>query len=101
MYFVALAFRFGGRATNDWAMHMDVMVWGACGAIIGWLASRFHRPGDQRGVLSTVAGILGALVGGGLVPPVGQFHLPALFMSLAGAALLGVAVHVLRRGSLR
>lgn len=35
------------------------------------------------------------------VPPLaGHFHLPAL-MSLAGAALLVVAVHVLRRGSLR
>ena len=46
--------------------------------------------------------VWGALVGGGLVPPVaGHFHLPALLMSLAGAALLVVAVHVLRRGSLR
>ena len=49
-------------------MHMDVMVWGACGALIGWLASRLPRPSERQGVLSTVAGILGAW-GGGLVPP--------------------------------
>lgn len=104
MYFVSLIYRhrFGFRATHDWEMHMDVMVWGACGALIGWLASRVQRPGDRQGVLPTVAGILGALLGGGLVSPVaGHFHLPALLMSLAGAALLVVAVHVLRRGSLR
>lgn len=76
---------------------MDVMVWGPFGAIICWLASRVQWPSDRQGVLSTVAGILGALLGGGLVPPVaGHFHLPALVMSLAGAALLAVAVHVLR-----
>ena len=87
---------------------MDLIVWGTCGALIGWLAGQVRQPGDRQGVLLGVAGILGALVGGGLVPPVaatgsidGHFNLSALLIALAGAALSVVAVHVLRRGSPR
>lgn len=87
---------------------MDSIVWGTCGAFIGWLASRAQRSGDRQGVLLSVAGMLGALVGGGLVPPVAatgwvdsHFNLSALLIALAGAALSVVAVHVLRRGNPR
>ena len=87
---------------------MDLIVWGTCGAFIGWLASRVQQPGDRQGVLLSVAGILGALVGGGLVPPVaatgsidGHFHPAALLIALAGAALSVLAAHVLRRGNPR
>ena len=57
---------------DEWDPHMDSIVWGTSGALIGWLASHMRQPGDRQGVVA-----------------------------LAGAALSVVAVHILRRGSPR
>lgn len=88
---------------------MTSFVWLILGVVIGYLGSLIMRSDADRGVLlTTVAGILGALLAGRLLAPLlggapgqGFFSLSAVLASLLGAVVLVGLVNLLRRGRLR
>lgn len=88
---------------------MTFLVWLLLGVVIGYLGSLIMRSDADRGaVLSTAAGIVGALLFGRLLAPFvggapgqGFFTLNAVLVSLLGAVILVALVNLLRRGRLR
>jgi uncharacterized membrane protein YeaQ/YmgE (transglycosylase-associated protein family) len=88
---------------------MTLFVWLILGVVIGYLGSLIMRSDADRGVLlTTVAGILGALLAGRLLAPLlggapgqGFFSLSAVLVSLLGAVVLVGLVNLLRRGRIR
>ena len=88
---------------------MSFFVWLILGVVIGYLGSLIMRSDADRGaMLSTVAGILGALLAGRLLAPLlggapgqGFFSLSAVLVSLLGAVVLVGLVNLLRRGRIR
>jgi len=88
---------------------MTFLVWLMLGVVIGYLGSLIMRSDADRGaILSTAAGILGALLAGRLLAPFvgggptqGFFSLSAVLVSLLGAVVLVGLVNVLRRGRIR
>ncbi|WP_370282935.1 GlsB/YeaQ/YmgE family stress response membrane protein [Pseudooceanicola sp.] len=71
------------------------------GAIVGWLAGVIVKGGGSGLVMNVVLGILGALVGGWLLPMIGISWgglLGAFFMALIGAIILILIVRLLRPG---
>jgi uncharacterized membrane protein YeaQ/YmgE (transglycosylase-associated protein family) len=85
---------------------MSIFVWMIVGIVIGSLGSLIMRCGADRSVvLSTLAGILGALLAGPLLAPLlggtsseGLLNLNALLVSLLGAVVLVGVVNLLRLG---
>ena len=88
---------------------MSLIVWLILGVVIGYLGSLIMRSDADRGaVLSTAAGILGALLAARLLAPAlggapgkGFFSLSAVLVSLLGAVVLVGLVNLLRRGRIR
>ena len=89
---------------------MNFIIWLIVGGFVGWLASIMMKTSDQQGIfLNVVVGIVGAMVGGWFISPLvgvgtinqNNFSLPALLVSLAGAALLLAVVNLVRRGTAR
>ena len=89
---------------------MNLIIWLVVGGVIGWLASLLMRTDGQQGiVLNVVVGIVGAMLGGWLISPLvgvgtinqNNFSLPAMLVSLVGAAILLAVVNLFRRGSVR
>ena len=89
---------------------MNFIIWLIAGGFIGWLASIMMKTNDQQGIfLNVVVGIAGAMVGGWFISPLvgvgtinqNNFSLPALLVSLAGAAILLAIENLLRRGTAR
>jgi len=89
---------------------MNLIIWLIVGGLIGWVASLIMRTDAQQGiVLNVVVGIVGALLGGWLLSPLvgagtlnqGDFSLPGLLVSLAGAVILLFIVNLIRRGTAR
>ena len=88
---------------------MTLFVWLILGVVIGYLGSLIMRSDADRGVLlTTVAGILGALLAGRLLAPLlggapgqGYFSLSAVLVSLLGAVVVVGLVNLLRRGRIR
>ncbi len=71
------------------------------GAIVGWLAGVIVKGGGSGLVMNVVLGILGALVGGWLLPMIGISwggFWGAFFMALIGAIILILIVRLLRPG---
>ncbi len=85
---------------------MSIFVWLIVGIVIGSLGSLIMRcDADRSIVLSTLAGILGALLAGPLLAPLlggtsseGLLNLNALLVSLLGAVVLVGVVNLLRLG---
>jgi uncharacterized membrane protein YeaQ/YmgE (transglycosylase-associated protein family) len=85
---------------------MSIFVWLIVAIVIGWLGSLIMRCNADRGaILSTLAGILGALLAGPLLAPLlggtsseGLLNLNALLVSLLGAVVLVGLVNLLRLG---
>ncbi|MFZ0499701.1 MAG: GlsB/YeaQ/YmgE family stress response membrane protein [Steroidobacteraceae bacterium] len=84
---------------------MSYLIWLIIGVVIGCLGSLIMRCDTDRSVvLSTLAGILGALLAGRLLAPFlgrateGSFNLSVLLVSLLGAVLLVGAANLLRLG---
>jgi uncharacterized membrane protein YeaQ/YmgE (transglycosylase-associated protein family) len=85
---------------------MSFFIWLIVGVVVGSLGSLIMQCNADRGAgLSTLAGILGALIAGPLLAPYlggasgeGSFNLSALLVSLLGAVLLVGLVNVLRLG---
>jgi uncharacterized membrane protein YeaQ/YmgE (transglycosylase-associated protein family) len=88
---------------------MSFLVWLLLGVVIGYLGSMIMRSDADRGaLLSTVAGILGALLAGRLLAPFlggapgqGFFSLSAVLVALLGAVVLVGLLNLLRRGRIR
>ena len=85
---------------------MNLIVWLVVGAAVGWLASLLVRGGGTQGtVFDIVVGLVGAFLGGWFLAPVsgvGPLEVDALSpawlaVAIAGAAVLLVAAHLLRR----
>ena len=84
---------------------MGIIIWLVVGGIAGWLASMVMRTNAQQGiVLNVVVGIVGAFIGGWLLPMVG-LNLSGwtgfLITALIGAIILLAIVNLFRRGSVR
>jgi uncharacterized membrane protein YeaQ/YmgE (transglycosylase-associated protein family) len=86
------------------------LLWMIVGIVIGSLGSLIMRCHAERScVLSTLVGILGALLAGGLLVPFldgtlpsqGFFTLSAVLVSLLGAVILVGLVNLLRLGRIR
>jgi uncharacterized membrane protein YeaQ/YmgE (transglycosylase-associated protein family) len=88
---------------------MSLIVWLLVGGLIGWVASMIMGTDAQQGVLlNIVVGIVGAFLGGLLLSPLfgvatlnqGNFSIPALLISLAGAVILLALSSLFRRRTL-
>lgn len=85
---------------------MSTLIWLIVAIVIGSLGSLIMRcNADRSAVLSTLAGILGALLAGPLLAPFlggtsseGLLNLNALLVSLLGAVVLVGLVNLLRLG---
>ncbi|MGH8201208.1 MAG: GlsB/YeaQ/YmgE family stress response membrane protein [Steroidobacteraceae bacterium] len=86
------------------------LLWMIVGIVIGSLGSLIMRcNADRSAVLSTLVGILGALLAGRLLAPFlggplptqGFFTLSAVLVSLLGAVILVGLVNLLRLGRIR
>jgi len=73
---------------------MELVLWVAAGAALGWLAiTKFGLNEDRGTMVSMIIGIAGGLVGGKLVAPMfgavaavpGEFSMAAMFVVLASA----------------
>lgn len=88
---------------------MSLFVWLTLGVVIGYLGSLIMRSDADRGaVLSTAAGILGALLAGWLLGPLiagspgrDYFSVTAVAVSLLGAVIVVALVNFLRLGRIR
>ena len=76
---------------------INFIIWIVVGAVIGWVASIIMRTNNRQGpIADIVVGIVGAFVGGYFPSPLfnvgtinrGDFSIPALLVSLAGAVIL-------------
>jgi uncharacterized membrane protein YeaQ/YmgE (transglycosylase-associated protein family) len=85
---------------------MNFVIWLIAGALVGWAASRIMKTSGQQGlIIDIVVGIVGALLAGYFLSPLigvstinqGNFSIPALLMSLAGAVILLFLVRLIRR----
>lgn len=90
---------------------INFLLWLVVGGIIGWVASMLMHTDAQQGVLlNVVVGIVGAFLGGLIFRTLGfaganinenALNLPALLVSLVGAAILLGVFNLVRRGSVR
>lgn len=89
---------------------LNFIAWLIVGGIIGWLASAILRTDAEQGtLLNVVIGVVGAFVAGLVLTPLlgiatftdGSFNLPALTVSLLGAAVLVAVVNLFRHGTVR
>jgi uncharacterized membrane protein YeaQ/YmgE (transglycosylase-associated protein family) len=87
---------------------MNFVIWLIAGAVVGWVASRIMKTSGRQGlIIDIVVGIVGALLAGYFLSPLlgvstinqGNFSIPALLMSLAGAVILLFLVRLVRRNS--
>jgi len=89
---------------------MNLVVWLVVGAAVGWLASLLvHAGSAQATVFNVTVGLVGAFLGGWFAAPatgVGPLEVDALSpawlaVAVAGAALLLVVAHLVRRAGTR
>jgi uncharacterized membrane protein YeaQ/YmgE (transglycosylase-associated protein family) len=81
------------------------------GALIGWLASKVMRTDAQQGgLLNIVVGVIGAMLGGFLLPLLGfggsninnnDFSVSGLLVAFVGAVILLAIVNLVQRGRVR
>lgn len=85
---------------------IGIIIYLIVGGIAGWLASLIMRTDGQQGIfLNIVVGIIGALIGGWLLPMLGLGlgggWLGFLVTALIGAIVLLAIVNLFRRGNVR
>lgn len=86
---------------------INFMLWLVVGALIGWLASMvMHTDAQQGGLMNIVVGIVGAMLGGFVLPLVGlggssinnnDFSLSGLLVAFLGAIILLAIVNLVTR----
>ena len=85
-----------------------IIIWLLVGGVLGWIAGLLMGRRDGM-LLDVVIGIVGPLLSGWLIAPLagtrtidqGDFSIPSLLVSLAGAVILLAIVNVGRHGRLR
>jgi uncharacterized membrane protein YeaQ/YmgE (transglycosylase-associated protein family) len=90
---------------------INLIVWLLVGALIGWLASMVMRTDAQQGtILNIVVGIVGAMIGGFVLPMLGiggsninnnDFSLSGLLVAFVGAVILLAIYNLATRGRVR
>ena len=90
---------------------INFIVWLLVGALIGWLASMvMHTDAQQGALMNIIVGIVGAMLGGFLVPLLGfggsninnnDFSLSGLLVAFIGAIILLAIVNMVQRGRVR
>jgi uncharacterized membrane protein YeaQ/YmgE (transglycosylase-associated protein family) len=90
---------------------VNFIVWLLVGALIGWLASKVMRTDAQQGgLLNIVVGVIGAMLGGFLLPILGlggsninnnDFSVSGLLVAFVGAVILLAIVNLVQRGRVR
>jgi len=90
---------------------INFIVWLLVGALIGWLASMVMRTDAQQGgLLNIVVGVIGAMLGGFLLPLLGfggsninnnDFSLSGFLVAFVGAVVLLAIVNLVQRGRVR
>ena len=90
---------------------INFIVWLLVGALIGWVASMVMRTDAQQGtLLNIVVGIVGAMIGGFVVPMLGfggsninnnDFSLSGLLVAFVGAVILLAIYNLATRGRVR
>jgi uncharacterized membrane protein YeaQ/YmgE (transglycosylase-associated protein family) len=78
-----------------------ILIWAAVGAVAGWLAATIIRGGGFGLIGDIVVGIIGAFIGGWLLPRLGV-HLgaglvPVIASATIGAIVLLLALRLVRR----
>jgi uncharacterized membrane protein YeaQ/YmgE (transglycosylase-associated protein family) len=85
---------------------INFIIWIIAGALIGWVASIIMRTNGRQGLIADIiVGIVGAFMGGYFLSPIfkvgtinqGNFSIPALLVSLAGAVILLVISKLFRK----
>jgi uncharacterized membrane protein YeaQ/YmgE (transglycosylase-associated protein family) len=90
---------------------INLIIWLVAGAAIGWIASMVMRTDAQQGtILNIVVGIVGAMLGGFLLPLLGfggsninnnDFSVSGLLVAFVGAVILLAIVNLAQRGRVR
>ena len=82
---------------------VEFLVWLVFGGLAGWLASVLVGKDSQLGIVGNiVVGIVGAFIGGLLLPSDGnQFDLGSFVAAVIGAIILLVVVNLFTRGPRR
>jgi uncharacterized membrane protein YeaQ/YmgE (transglycosylase-associated protein family) len=89
---------------------MNLVIWLAVGASIGWVGSLVLKSDPEQGVfMNVVVGIVGALIGGWIVGPLvgaasgtrGAFSASGMLVSMLGAVLLLALFNLARARRLR
>ncbi len=80
---------------------VEILAWLVFGGLAGWIASLLVGKNSQMGVVANiVVGIVGAFIGGALLPNDGdQFDLGSFVAAVIGAVILLVIVNLFTRGS--
>ncbi len=78
-----------------------ILIWAVVGAVAGWLAATIIRGGGFGLIGDIVVGIIGAFIGGWLLPRLGV-HLgaglvPVIASATIGAIVLLLALRLIRR----
>ncbi|WP_252374326.1 GlsB/YeaQ/YmgE family stress response membrane protein [Hydrogenophaga sp. 2FB] len=85
---------------------VDVFVWLLVGGVVGWMTSAIMHPIGPRGhALNVCVGMVGAALGGWLIPPLigvgptgqGVLNLGALLVALVAAILLLAIANLFQR----
>lgn len=78
----------------------EIVIWAIFGGLAGWIASMVMGKNAQMGLFANVlVGIIGAFIGGWLLPNDGdQFDLGSFIAAVIGAIILLAVVNLLTRG---
>jgi uncharacterized membrane protein YeaQ/YmgE (transglycosylase-associated protein family) len=84
--------------------HMSIIGWIVLGLIAGFIASKIVNRQGEGIVLDIVLGIVGAVVGGWIMAAFGGagvtgFNLYSMFVAVAGAVVLLLVFHAIRRAA--
>lgn len=80
---------------------VEIVSWLVFGGLAGWIASMIVGKNSQMGVVANiVVGIIGAFIGGALLPNDGdQFDLGSFVAAVLGAIVLLVLVNLVTRNN--
>lgn len=89
---------------------MNFLLWLIVGGLVGWLASILMRTNGQQGLfLNIIVGVVGSFVAGYFLSPIfgvstinqGNYSMPAILLSIGGAAILLAVINLASRGRVR
>ena len=83
---------------------MSLLVWAILGLVSGFIASKIVNKTGEGFILDIALGVVGALIGGWLLghfgkPGVSGLNLYSFLVAIAGAVLLLIVYHAIRRAT--